>query len=206
MTTYGGCVCEYPKPTPVSSADIARGRLVIRYGQSVVEATSVDGFRYDGHYGRHRPSPNRTVTLYRYDGRDGSVVLYGEWSNCETDGGCGEWCFRLFPRNVANSDPIEIPAAWGRVEAAVVAVQRRVAPTRVATAISLLMDRRFGRRVDTDGDRSPGLYVLFAPIAGSPASEWRIGHFGKGSPTTSLTPAAGSTTAGSRSYPSAKPR
>src|SRR3954452_24720840 len=107
MPAYGGCVCESPKPTPVSSADVDQHRLVIRYGQSVVEATSVDGFRYDGHYGHRSPDLSCTAILNRYDGPDGNVVLYGEWSNRGKDGGCGEWCFRLFPRNPAEAGAIE---------------------------------------------------------------------------------------------------
>jgi hypothetical protein len=54
MPTFGGCAFDYSKPTPVNSADFFRARLVVRYGRRVALPMSADGFRCDGHYGRHR--------------------------------------------------------------------------------------------------------------------------------------------------------
>src|SRR5947209_2052614 len=92
---------------------------------------------------RARPGAG-SRTLFRYEGPDGSLVLYGEWSNlAEKGGGCGEWCFRLFPRRACEDSPIEPPAEWARVEEAVKVVQERVAPGRVPGPVRLLADRRF---------------------------------------------------------------
>src|SRR5437879_2636043 len=85
MASYRGTVCDAIEPTPgfrIPRAEIDPKKLEIHYDSWVVEATSKDGFVYQGSYRSVRGliDPQRTLRLQRYDGIDGSVVLVGDWN------------------------------------------------------------------------------------------------------------------------------
>jgi len=144
MPTFGGTICDYLKPTPVKAAEIESDRLTVRYANWLVEAKSDNGFLYLGHYGKGKIDPQRTVRLWRYTGRDGSIVLYCEWEKGAEPAVNSESVIRLFPCGATQDGITEIPAEWDRAKAAVAEAQQRVASDIPPLSLSLVADRRSG--------------------------------------------------------------
>jgi hypothetical protein len=65
-----------------------------------LEATSSDGFYFEGNFGYPRPEPGYRFTLRKYSAKK-NVLLYGTWSRDDGEGGI--WIFALTLESATSS-------------------------------------------------------------------------------------------------------
>lgn len=159
MATFAGMVHEYLEPTPILSAELEADRLTLRYGTWVFDATSRDGFHYEGNYGERQIDPDRVVQCWVYAGPDGSKLVYAYWHHRAHARTQGESVFRLVPGARAPSSHEELPADWDRTRRALNA-QPDIVPGGPPELL-LAHDRWTGHRSNHAALAQPGLYVLF---------------------------------------------
>jgi hypothetical protein len=161
MATFGGTISESNGPTPILSAHIDANKLQIRHGDWIYTAESTDGFFYQGTYGRNKPDPSRIARFWSYSGADGSKVLCCEWQNLAEPTARNECTFWLYPLSEDCKTFQSQPAELTRAADALANSVARLALDSLGLSVILAHDRRTGRRLETTGWDSPGLYVLF---------------------------------------------
>jgi hypothetical protein len=159
MPTFTGMVHEFLEPMPISFADIEADRLIIRHGSWIYEATSRDGFYYEGHYGQRQSDRDRVFRCWLYPGPDGSKMVYFYWHYRKDVRTQGESVFRLVPANRQSASACELPEEWDLVRQA---LDTKTLPSLGARLNLLLVhDRLTDYRAHEPALNQAGLYVLF---------------------------------------------
>lgn len=110
LTSFSGCKMRYQgkvsDPVELDGFNISQVKEAIVTPTQIqidwdeggdighLRATSTDGISYSGTYGYRRLDPALTLSLKRYDAKDGSILLVGSWNNANEDDGA-TWIFRL---------------------------------------------------------------------------------------------------------------
>lgn len=157
MPTFSGMVHDFLFPTPIVSAEVDTSRLTIRHGSWVYEATSRDGFYYEGNYGNGHADPDRFLKCWLYSGPDGSKILYTYWHHRQEKQTQGESVFRLVPAPPSRETCDQIPEDWTLVRQTL----ERQKITGTALELLLIHDRWTGYRAHESALAQPGLYALF---------------------------------------------
>ena len=158
MPTFAGMVHD-STPMPISFAEIEADRLSIKHGSWIYEATSRDGFYYEGHYGQRQADPERIFHCWLYSGPDESKIAYCYWHHRADMRTQGESVFRLVPSNRPSGSSNELPEEWDLAKGALDSQTHLSSGTPLE--LVLVHDRWTGYRAHEIALSQPGLYVLF---------------------------------------------